>query len=126
MSGLKEGGVNRLLFSTPSKNMRLRCEGCRAYKLNGYYYLLFIEWPFDGYGRRRVVCYRSKELLGSYERKILLDDDMGYRNQGVAQGAIIDTPEGEWYSILFQDHGAVGRIPYLIPVSGRMIGWYLV
>lgn len=117
LSGLKEGGVNRLLFSTPSENMRLRCEGCRAYKLNGYYYLLFIEWPFDGYGRRRVVCYRSKELLGSYERKILLDDDMGYRNQGVAQGAIIDTPEGEWYSILFQDHGAVGRIPYLIPVS---------
>ena len=42
---------------------------------------------------------------------------MGYQNQGIAQGIIIDTPNGEWYSILFQDHGAVGRIPYLIPVS---------
>ncbi|MDF2985529.1 MAG: glycoside hydrolase family 43 [Eubacterium sp.] len=117
LSGIKEGGVNQLLFSTPSENIRLRCEGCRAYKINGFYYLLFIDWPNDGNGRRRVTCYRSKELLGEYERKILLDDDMGYQNQGIAQGILIDTPEGEWYSILFQDHGAVGRIPYLIPVT---------
>lgn len=122
LSGVKEGGVNQLLFSTPSENMKLRCEGCRAYIINGYYYLLFIEWPDDGNGRRRVVCYRAKELLGEYQRRILLDDDMGYRNQGIAQGALIDTPEGEWYSILFQDHGAVGRIPYLLPVSWED-GW---
>lgn len=121
LSALKEDGVNRLLFETPSENIRLRCEGCRAYKLNGYYYLLFIEWP-AGDGRRRVVCYRSKELLGEYERKILLDDDMGYRNMGVAQGALIDTSDGKWYAILFQDHGAVGRIPYLLPVSWND-GW---
>lgn len=117
LSGIKEGGVNQLLFSTPTENIRLRCEGCRAYKIGEYYYLIFIEWPFDGNGRRRVVCYRSKELLGQYERKILLDDDMGYQNQGIAQGAIIDTPDGDWYAILFQDHGSVGRIPYLIPVT---------
>lgn len=119
LSGVKEGGIHHLLFRTPSKNMRLRCEGCRAYKLNGYYYLLFIEWPNDGNKRRRVVCYRSKSLLGEYERKILLDDDMGYQNQGIAQGALIDTPSGAWYSILFQDHGAVGRIPYLLPVTWK-------
>ncbi len=117
LSGIKEGGINQLLFSTPSENIMLRCEGCRAYKINGFYYLLFIEWPTDGNSRRRVVCYRSKALLGEYERKILLDDDMGYQNQGVAQGALIDSPQGNWYSILFQDHGAVGRIPYLLPVS---------
>lgn len=123
LSGIKEGGVNRLLFSTPSENIRLRCEGCRAYKIDGYYYLLFIDWPDDGgNGRRRVVCYRSEELLGDYESRILLDDDMGYQNQGVAQGALIDTPGGEWYAILFQDHGAVGRIPYLLPVSWEN-GW---
>ncbi|HKM00162.1 MAG TPA: acetyl xylan esterase, partial [Mobilitalea sp.] len=46
----------------------------------------------------------------------ILDDDMEYRNMGVAQGGIIDTPDGEWYAILFQDHGAVGRIPILIPM----------
>ncbi|MGE5612941.1 MAG: glycoside hydrolase 43 family protein [Bacillota bacterium] len=116
LSGVKEGGIKRLLFSTPSENMLLRCEGCRAYKLNGYYYLLFIDWPGNN-GKRRVVCYRSRELLGEYEWKVLLDDDMGYRNRGVAQGALIDTPDGDWYAILFQDHGAVGRIPYLLPVK---------
>ncbi len=127
LSGLKEGGINRLLFSTPSGNMGLRCEGCRAYQRNGFYYLLFIDWPKDGNRRRRVACYRSKSLLGKYEWKILLDDDMGYRNQGIAQGILIDTPEGDWYSILFQDHGAVGRIPYLIPAAWEeewpVIGW---
>ncbi len=122
LSGVKAGGVNQRLFSTPVENIMLRCEGCRAYKIYGYYYLLFIEWPYDGNGRRRVVCYRAKELLGDYERKILLDDDMEYHNQGIAQGALIDTPDGEWYSVLFQDHGAVGRIPYLLPVSWED-GW---
>jgi beta-xylosidase len=122
LSGVKEGGVNRLLFTTPSVNMILRCEGCRAYKRNGYYYLLFIDWPKDGHGRRRAVCYRSRELLGEYESKVLLDDDMGYQNMGIAQGALIDTPCGDWYAVMFQDHGAVGRIPYLIQVSWND-GW---
>lgn len=69
-SGILEGGINQLLFSTPKENIGLRCEGCHAYKVNGYYYLIFIEWPKDGNGRRREVCYRSKELLGPYERKL--------------------------------------------------------
>jgi beta-xylosidase len=41
----------------------------------------------------------------------VFDDDLGYHDFGVAQGGIVDTPEGEWYAMLFQDHGAVGRIP---------------
>lgn len=125
LSGVKEGGVSRLLFRTPSDNMLLRCEGCRAYKRNGYYYLIFIDWPKFGHGRRRVVCYRSVELLGEYEWKVLLDDDMGYRNMGVAQGALIDTPQGDWYAVLFQDHGAVGRIPYLLPAAWEN-GWPVI
>jgi beta-xylosidase len=40
----------------------------------------------------------------------------------VAQGGLIDTPAGEWYAYLFQDHGAVGRIPYLVPVTWED-GW---
>jgi beta-xylosidase len=41
---------------------------------------------------------------------------MGYFNMGVAQGGIVDTPEGDWYAVLFQDHGAVGRVPVVVPV----------
>lgn len=117
LSGVLEGGINQLLFSTPKENIGLRCEGCHAYKRNGYYYLIFIEWPEDGNKRRREVCYRSKELLGPYERKVIMDDDMGYHNKGVAQGAFFDTPDGQWFAMLFQDHDAVGRIPCIMPMT---------
>ncbi len=121
----KAGGENKLLFSTSNDSLILRCEGCRAYKIDGYYYLLFVEWPKLGNWRRRQICYRSSDLFGEYERRILLDDDMGYKNSGIAQGSIFDTPQGMWYAMLFQDHGAVGRIPYLIPVKWED-GWPIV
>jgi beta-xylosidase len=44
------------------------------------------------------------------------------QDKGVAQGSIIDTPGGEWYAYLFRDFGAVGRIPYLVPVRWED-GW---
>ncbi len=116
-SAVKKGGLHQLLFKTPTDQIMLRCEGCHAYRIGDYYYLQFIEWPNDGNRRRRQICYRSKELLGNYERKVILDDDMGYQNCGVAQGAMVDTPAGDWYAVLFQDHGAVGRIPHLVPVT---------
>lgn len=43
--------------------------------------------------------------------------DNGYNYQGIAGGGFVDTPEGDWYSVLFQDRGAVGRMPVLVPVS---------
>ena len=125
LSGILEGGINQLVFSTPKENIGLRCEGCHAYKINGYYYLIFIEWPTDGNERRREVCYRSKELLGPYERKIILDDDLGYHNKGVAQGAFFDTADGDWFAMLFQDHDAVGRIPCIMPMTWED-GWPVI
>lgn len=119
LSKVKEGGLRQILFETPSQDIGLRCEGCRAYVRNGYIYLLFIEWPKEGNGngRRREICYRSKALTGTYDRRIIMDDTMGYLNAGVAQGSLIDDEKGNWYSVLFQDHGAVGRIPYTLPVK---------
>lgn len=118
----KPDGMNQLLLETEREGIGLRCEGCHAYKLGGYYYLFFIEWPNTGHRRRRQLVYRSRELLGPYERRVLLDDDMGYFNNGVAQGGIVDTPDGDWYAMLFQDHGAVGRIPCVLPVAWQD-GW---
>ncbi|MFC0470160.1 glycoside hydrolase 43 family protein [Halalkalibacter kiskunsagensis] len=116
-TALKPDGINQLLFETEREGIGLRCEGCHAYKLNGYYYLFFIDWPNTGNKRRRQLCYRSKELLGPYEHRVILDNDMDYYNNGVAQGGIVDTKEGEWYAFLFQDHDAVGRIPCVVPVT---------
>ncbi|MGO4346945.1 glycoside hydrolase 43 family protein [Paenibacillus sp. MCAF9] len=115
-TALKPDGINQLLLETERDGIMLRAEGCHAYKINGYYYLFFIDWPNTGNKRRRQLCYRSRELLGPYEHKLVLDDQMDYRNNGIAQGGIFDTSEGDWYAVLFQDHGAVGRIPCVLPV----------
>lgn len=61
----------------------------------------------------------ADSLEGEFRGGDILNDDMGYCNQGVAQGGIVDTPDGKWYSILFQDRGAVGRIPVLIPLTWK-------
>jgi len=124
-TAVKPGGVRQLLLETEQDGIMLRCEGCHAYKIDGHYYLLFIEWPNVGNKRRRQICYRSSELLGPYDRKLILDDDMGYHNKGIAQGGIFDTPSGEWYAMLFQDHDAVGRIPCVLPVTWED-GWPIV
>lgn len=92
-------------------------EGAHMYKMNGKYYIFMIVWPRTGTARRIEVCYRADSLDGEYEGRVVLDDDMGFNNAGVAQGGIVDTPCGnDWYALLFQDHGAVGRIPVLVPV----------
>ena len=111
--------TDRLLFSTKKEGIMLRCEGCRAYVRNGYIYLSFIEWPETGKGnsRRRQICYRGTSLDGTFERRLIFDDDMGYNNCGIAQGVFIEADDDNWYSMLFQDHGAVGRIPYLLPLK---------
>jgi beta-xylosidase len=121
-NGIKQGGVDRVLINTVKKENRLNSEGSHFYKINGSYYLFLIEWPDSGNGRRIEWCYRCDTLLGEYEGRIVLDDNFYYGNNGVAQGGIIETPEGDWYALLFQDHGAVGRIPMLVPVHWEE-GW---
>ncbi|MCL2198758.1 MAG: glycoside hydrolase 43 family protein [Defluviitaleaceae bacterium] len=92
-------------------------EGAHIYKLHDAYYIFIIAWPKTGNRRRIQVCYRATTIDGDYENRIVLDDTMGFQNAGVAQGGIVDTPDGEWYAMLFQDHGAVGRVPVLVPVE---------
>lgn len=116
VTAIKQNGLHQLLLSGAKENIGLRIEGCHAYKINDYFYFFFIEWPSTGLRRRRQVCYRSKQLLGPFEHKIILEDDMGYNNKGVAQGGIVQTEKGDWFSLLFQDHDAVGRIPVLVPL----------
>lgn len=110
-----EGGLHRLLVKD-TDNVRLGYEGAHMYKINGKYYIFFIYWGKEEDARRAEACFVSDSLTGDFKGRDVLDDDMGYLNQGVAQGGIVDTPEGEWFAILFQDSGAVGRIPVLIPV----------
>ncbi len=113
MTGWAQGAQERRLFKTNFDN--LAGEGWHIHKINGYYYILGIAWP-SGHGRLEF-CYRSKSLTGNWENKTLLDSGLGTYGSGCAQGGIVDTPDGKWYALLFQDHGAVGRIPVLVPVN---------
>ncbi len=116
----KEGGADRVLVETPRVE-GLDCEGSHMHRIGGVYYLLLIQWPASPPGRRIQWCYRSDSLFGAYEGRVVLDDDLGYGNAGVAQGGLFQA-DGDWYAMLFQDRGALGRCPVLLPVSWED-GW---
>ncbi len=110
----KEGGLHRMAIKDTG-DVILGYEGAHFYKINGKYYLFFIHWPRGGW--RTEACFCADSLLGEFTGGDVLSYDLDGINSGVAQGGIVDTPNGDWYSIMFQDHGAVGRIPVLVPVA---------
>lgn len=122
LSDFKEDGLNRVLFRDHDE-VYLGYEGTHIYKINGKYYIFVIHWPKTGTSRRTQLVFRGDSLEdGEFEGRVVIDQDRDYHNQGVAQGGIVETPEGEWYGFFFQDHGAVGRIPILVPMEWED-GW---
>lgn len=96
----------------------LLCEGTHIMKKDGYYYVFNISWPnkVEPARPRLEMCHRSKTFPSdNWEGKVILETNFANNgvNAGVAQGAVIDTPDGKWYGFLFQDHGAIGRTPIL-------------
>lgn len=114
LSGPKEGGLDRIILRDKPEEVYLGYEGAHLYKINGKYVAFFIHMPKDQ-GRRTQACFVADSLDGEFTGGEIFSDDMGYFNSGVAQGGIVDTPDGKWYAILFQDYGALGRIPVLVP-----------
>lgn len=118
VTGLKPGGLDQVIIPNASApaggTVGLPAEGSQLLKVHGNYYLFNITWPRGG--MRTVVVHRADRITGPYEGRVALQD------RGIAQGGLIDTPEGRWYAYLFQDHGAVGRIPFLVPVRWED-GW---
>lgn len=93
-------------------------EGSRVIKHDGMYYLLCIAWPRTG---REEICYRSRNIEGPYESKVILKSDFGgFPLAG--QGTIVDGKHGEWYGVMFQDRGGVGRVLTIEPCSW-IDGW---
>lgn len=123
---VKPGGLDKVIIPDTGVGGGdgLPAEGAHIYKKDGRYYIFLIAWPKEppSSSRRIELCYRSDRIDGVYEGRVVLDCDMGFYNRGVAQGGIFEAFEGTWYSLLFQDHGAVGRIPVLVPVSWED-GW---
>ena len=104
------------LILSDSDHVYLGYEGAHFYKINGKYYIFLIHIPKAAPKRTEAVFVADKPE-GPYYGRDVMNDDRGYRNSGVAQGGIVDTPSGNWYGMLFQDSGSVGRIPVLMPVT---------
>ncbi len=120
LSGIMPGGVHKVLVENVNAVFGadqggLKGEGSQLFKINGRYYLFNIASPGSRWART-VIISRADKINGPYESRIALDD------RGIAQGGLIDTPEGKWYAYLFKDNGAVGRVPYLVPVTWKD-GW---
>jgi len=117
LSGVKPG-TERVLIENASApagdNIMLGAEGSQLFKVNGKYYLFNITWPRGGV--RTVIVHRADKITGPYEGRVVFQD------RGIAQGGLVDTPDGRWFAYLFEDCGAVGRIPYLVPVEWKD-GW---
>ncbi|WP_346066742.1 glycoside hydrolase family 43 protein [Sphingobacterium siyangense] len=93
-------------------------EGGKFYKKDGYYYLLA---PAGGVATGWQIALRSKEVYGPYEVKTVLAQGATAIN-GPHQGGLVDTRNGEWWFLHFQDVGAIGRIAHLQPVQWKD-GW---
>jgi beta-xylosidase len=111
-------GEGREVIHTPH---HAYLEGPKVHKLNGWYYILA---PGGGVPTGWQVAFRSRNLFGPYEEKVVLEQGSTPIN-GPHQGALIDLPNGEWWFMHFQDTGPFGRIVHLQPVQWNE-GWPLM
>jgi beta-xylosidase len=93
-------------------------EGSHAYKINGMYYITCPAGGTEGW----QMCLRSKSIYGPYESKIIVQDDSSYPPNGLHQGGMVQLKNGDWWFIIMQDRGPIGRVPHLLPVKW-VDGW---
>lgn len=118
LSGVKEGGIDKTVIFPDSDETGLH-EGSRVVKHNGKYYAFVISWPAGK--PRRQLCYRADSIEGPYEKMVVLESEFGGFPY-VGQGCLVDGKDGEWWGVIFQDRGGVGRVLTLNPVIWKD-GW---
>lgn len=96
-------------------------EGPKMLKREGYYY---ISAPAGGVPMGVQMLFRSRDIRGPYEEKVLLEQG-GTPTNGPHQGSLLDDTAGDWWFIHFQDLQPWGRIVHLQPVRWEK-GWPLM
>ena len=120
-SGIKPNGLEKVIIDNVNLAFGedevggLPGEGSQMHKINGKYYLFNIASPRSEW-QRSVIIHRADKITGPYESRVAL------QYEGIAQGGLVSTPNGDWFAMLFGDRGSVGRIPYLVPVTFKD-GW---
>jgi beta-xylosidase len=101
-------------------------EGHHLYKINGKYVdvsaipggpvdqMVAIADSIDGPWKvERMVQGESLGVTAAAPLRAQPDD----RGLWLHQGGIVDTPSGEWWSIIMSDHGSAGRMVALVPIT---------
>lgn len=121
--GIGDIYVNKLdrnlnkLSSTRVLSLGNGLEGSHMYHIGDYYYIYATYGGTEG----SQTIFRSTSPMGPYEEH----DGRVFANQKIHQGALVETQTGEWWTMLFKDAGAIGRIPYLEPVKW-VDGWPVI
>jgi beta-xylosidase len=97
-------------------------EGPKFYKRNGYYYIFA---PAGGVTGGYQAVFRSQEIYGPYENRIVLEQGRTPIN-GPHQGAWVDTASGQDWFLHFQDRGPFGRVVHLEPMVWNPDGWPVI
>ena len=119
-----EGGVDKQLFERDESEIGALLEGSSVIKHNGKYYLCMISMKWGVPGRvRREVCYRADNITGPYEKHVILETPFETYG-GVGQGCLVgdDQSDKNWWALVFQDRGGIGRVPSAMPVTW-VDGW---
>lgn len=109
---------NKRFENSQTFGKRFGMEGAHMYKINGKYYITCPAGGTEGW----QVCLRSDSIYGPYEHKIIVEDDSSYPPNGLHQGGMVQLKNGDWWFIIMQDRGPIGRVPCLMPVKW-VDGW---
>ncbi|MCM1137391.1 MAG: glycoside hydrolase 43 family protein [Duncaniella sp.] len=97
-------------------------EGLKMDKRDGWYYIFA---PAGGVENGWQTVLRSRYIFGPYEaRKVMEEGDSGIN--GPHQGALLETPTGEWWFVNFQSKGIYGRVTHLQPAHWTQDGWIVI
>lgn len=105
-------GQNRMVIINGYPKHRT-LEGPKFYKRNGYYYIFA---PAGGVAEGYQMVFRSKNIYGPYEERIVLEQGKTNIN-GPHQGGWVELDNGENWFMHFQELQPYGRIVHLQPVK---------
>lgn len=94
-------------------------EGPKFYRRDGWYWIFA---PAGGVATGHQVVFRSRDVWGPYEHRIVLEQGDSPVN-GPHQGGWVSAPDGSDWFVHFQDRGPYGRVVHLQPMGWGADGW---
>ncbi len=120
---LTEDGLGQVraqaVYETPS-DLSGPLEGSRFYKINGDYYIFVTQ-----YANGEYVLRSTNGPFGPYEmRPFAVRLPFAGAGAGGAphQGGVVETQNGDWYYLAFNDSFPAGRLPVMAPITWND-GW---